>query len=191
MKLTLTHKNVKAAVSHDSLRPAMQGALYRPEEKELVATNGHILVRWPVEPSEGDTPGVVPLDAFHTTGIHKNKRNEDPELRTNGKIETVGNVATKVTEFVDEEYPQFERVWTENEDPTFEIGFSLDTLQQLIDSFPASANNRSVRFRFSSKNRAAYVESLERVNYNWRNDQDDDRPVFRAIVMPCMLNEYA
>lgn len=69
MLTSIRHTQLKNVVSHDKLRPAMMGVLYDPENERIVATNGHVLVVYSVQPDENDQGCILPVDAFDNRGI--------------------------------------------------------------------------------------------------------------------------
>lgn len=183
--VAITDSHLKKLVSKDSMRPAMQGAFYDPSRGRLYATDGHVLAVYSVEPHDDDTAGILPVEAFDARGL--TAKGEVPEIRINGKIETLGQYGTKTTEKIDEVYPGADVIYdraldeaqaaydgAKDERWKMEIGIDLALLRRIADAIPGK--DKRVRLRFTAKNKPVVVEPL-----------DEDAKV-NFLAMPLMLN---
>ncbi len=65
MRTTATQRNIKAAVSKDTRRPALMHAYYDHDEKRLAVCDNYILILYPATPEEGDAESfLIPTEAF-------------------------------------------------------------------------------------------------------------------------------
>lgn len=114
LKLTITQKSVKENVSKDSMRPAMQHALYDAEAKAIVMTDGHTLA---IVPEAGDIAEnvLLPVAAFpKTAGAWTEVTVEGKELRIEEKHDRKGLIEKRIIETVDDPFPNWRAVcpWT-------------------------------------------------------------------------------
>lgn len=188
--LTINNRNLAGLVSKDAHRPSMQHVYYNPapdlsktnlEISEgmgvLVATNGHLMGVFEVEPSEGDSEALIPLEAFK--GLTKNG-----EILTNGSIEATrkdGSTAAFPNELErDGPFPNWQAVWPNQETESVEaIGFNPLYLKTLYESIPGTPSEKQekVRMEFHGPNRAIVFSPV---------DSSPHEP--RILLMPMMLD---
>ena len=190
--LTINNRNLAGLVSKDPIRPSMQHVYYNPSPEPsttgpsitegmgvLVATNGHLMGVFEVEPSEGDSEALIPLDAFK--GLTKNG-----QILTNGSIEAsrpYGATAVFPNEIDrDGPFPNWQAVWPDGETEGVEaIGFNPRYLKTLYESIPGKPSEKGkVRMEFRGASRAIVFSPV---------DSSPHEP--RILLMPMMLDEYS
>jgi len=100
------------------------------ERKCLVATNGHMLVRVPVELSEADTTGPVPLAAILEA---RKQKTESAEIVCNSTAKVVGGAEYPRPDVG--EYPDYPKALPdESVEPTYTLAFNAKYLWELAQA---------------------------------------------------------
>lgn len=158
MKTELTAKHLKGIVSHNYFRPAMMGVKYEPQNNRIVATNGYVLGVFDVIPSEGDVECILPLEAFDYKGLVS--KNGTVEIKTNGKIEVIGDIGRKTLEPINETYPDWECVWPKDpNNATATISFDLDLVDCIRNAIPSK--EKKVTLAFNGERQACVVTPID------------------------------
>ena len=131
MKIDTKLKLEKIASPND-LRPALQNPYLDVDNKCVVATDGHKLVKIPVELSEGDTSGPVPLAAIKDA---RQRKLANAEIRLNGDAtlvdNTTGEPLAHYARPADVKFPDYKRVIPGEDAPILSIGLNARYLHEL------------------------------------------------------------
>ena len=167
----------------DDIRAYLNEPHLDVENKCLVATDGHKLVRIPVEISAGDTSGPVPIAAI----LDARKRKLIPaEITCNGDATVLdtgtGNPLSHYPRPDNGKFPQYERVMPDPDaEPVVSIGLNAKYLFELAHALTTIGgrgdNKREpiVRLDISDNPTAAVRVTME------------NEPERTGVIMPCRL----
>lgn len=170
----VTKNHLKHVVSKDDRRPAMQGAYLDVDAKKLVATNGYIIITYPVE-IDGDCSGIIPIDAFTKDTIEVIVGKETAKV-----ISKTG--ATSELPLIKEGYPKWQNVWPKcDTEPVELIGFDPKCLAAIYNAIPRDTGKhgslRPIKCSFHGPTRAMVFET----------HVDEPEYKIKGLVMPMML----
>jgi DNA polymerase III sliding clamp (beta) subunit (PCNA family) len=151
----VTARHLKNAVSKDNLRPVMQGVFIDLKNKQLIVTNAHILVAYPIEieQMEGTLPErqdgfIVPVRYFYGTRYMldvtpKSKRLLEPDYVLTYEYAEVyfcGELVFRC-KYIDGKYPDYSMILPIDEPKAFtEFGLNLDVIESFVKSVPKRKN---------------------------------------------------
>jgi DNA polymerase III sliding clamp (beta) subunit (PCNA family) len=174
------------ACSNDDLRPALAGVYY--DGKQLVATNGHILVKVKLPKDEQGklkNPKIIPGKVFQE--ICKGKKSEMGEFEIKGdKVNINSNGSSQTFDCIKEEYPDFDKVLPEKKKPVFKLCFNVDLLKDLASALGSYNGNVTLTFTNDNLNECnGYLTSTAPIPVKvdaWGG------PEAEAILMPVREN---
>ena len=180
----LTKTILKSAVSTDTLRPAMAGVYYDVDESRLVATDGHIMVTYPVEPGEDDVSCIIPVDAF-SKDVEEigTAMSSTPEVMP-AKITVVTKSGIIMMDSISERYPSWKSVWPDRDPknkpvPVDVIKFNAKLLGRLGKVIPSIGKDSasSVKLTFYGNNKGVVFETT----------MNDTGPEIKGMIMPMSM----
>jgi DNA polymerase III sliding clamp (beta) subunit (PCNA family) len=190
----VTARHLKNAVCKDKLRLALSGVFIDLKNKQLVATNAHVLIAYPIEIEEmdialpeGQDGFIVPVRYFDNTRYMfdvptKGKRIIEPEYFLTDEYAEVyfcGELVFRC-KYIDGKYPDYMKVIPSGEPERVfsEFGLNLDVMDHFIKSVP-KRNPMTYKVSLHAPNKAIkFIDT--HANY--------DRPIL-GIVMPAMLTK--
>ena len=190
MKLSskIITKAIKACLSKDALRGAMQHLYADKKRGQVVATNGHALVVWPAEFDDDDASCILTPDVIemaHKFKLRKSPTLPDIELRdksgtTHVRVKSSDGREYDTRHIHADKYPDYMAV-IPKQDAEATVAVNLDVLQQLIDACPQSEQwgGRTVLLHFYGKTKAVKVTPT--------NAYDGIKV---GLVMPVMQDRY-
>ena len=126
------------ALCGDSTRGCIQHVYVDVEKKVAVATDGHALVQYPIEPEEGEVSGYVPAEAILAAAkLHKSLRGT---LRHEKDVTYVQHPSTPFPisfpnpfqgEDPQPKYPQYEAVFPDESSLPITIAFNAQLMLDL------------------------------------------------------------
>lgn len=175
---TLTVSNVKSLVSKNDLQPAMQGVYVDTEAAEVVATDGHKLVLFPLildEQPEQHIKEVVPLECFPAKITNFSyMKFSDTASGTEVETQTDGTTVKRGTIF--ETFPNYKSVFPKERTPIERIKVDLRLFAELYASLkPITGKSVPVVLEFHGENRAI----------KFRNHIEN----IHGIIMPMTMTE--
>lgn len=187
----VSYSHLKNIVSNDDLRPVMCHVFIDFKNKCLVATDGHVLVSYPIDVTENDSDldGVmVPLNYFNRLRymvqlqpkMLKEIEVEYVLTKEYAEIHWLGEIIYRCRYF-EGSYPKWKNVMPNTKDyPTKPecVGVNAHMLKKMIAGIP-SADPQTLRMETTSKSTAILFTTA---------NADYDRPI-EAIIMPAMLNK--
>ena len=151
--------------------------------KCVVVTDGHKLVKIPVELSDGDTSGPIPLEVLKDA---RQRKLDNAEIRLNGDAtlvdNTTGESLAHYARPVDVKFPDYKRVIPGEDAPILSIGLNARYLQELalaLTTIGGRGDNKKepiVRLDFFDAARAVKVTV----------ESEPDRI---GVIMPCALKK--
>jgi DNA polymerase III sliding clamp (beta) subunit (PCNA family) len=190
MKIDPRLKLEKIAGAKD-MRHSLHNPYLDVGNKCVVATDGHKLVKIPVELSDGDTSGPIPLEVLKDA---RQRKLDNAEIRLNGDAtlvdNTTGEPLAHYARPVDVEFPDYKRVIPGREGlgepgedaPILSIGLNARYLQELalaLTTIGGRGDNKKepiVRLDFFDAARAVKVTV----------ESEPDRI---GVIMPCALEK--
>jgi hypothetical protein len=106
--MKLPESKIELAVSDQKYRGATASVKFDVEGKRIMATDGHILAVVPCEPAAEDHSVLLSPDTMKQLRAMSKRSKGKLEIRTNGKIQAVGN--GEVASFEPQEAQQFPNV---------------------------------------------------------------------------------
>lgn len=183
----LTKTMLKSAVSTDTLRPSMTGVYYDVDESRLVATDGNIMVTYPVEPGEDDVSCIIPVDAFSKNVEEiRTSMSNTPEV-TPAKITVVTKSGIIMMDSIPERFPSWKSVWPnfeyggkiQNPVPLETIKFDAHIIGRLTKVIPKVGRDTAspVVLQFYAKNVGVIFETV----------MNETGPEIKGIIMPMSM----
>jgi DNA polymerase III sliding clamp (beta) subunit (PCNA family) len=175
---TLTVANVKNLVSRDDLRPAMNGVYIDTEACEIVATDGHKLVVFPLildEQPKQPIKEIVPVECFPAK-ISKFSYMKFSETASGSNVEadTDGTTVKRGTIF--ETFPNYKIVFPKERTPIERIKVDLRLFADLYASLkPITGKSVPVVLEFHGQNRGI----------KFRNHAEN----IHGLIMPMTMTE--
>lgn len=164
LRRNITTTQLKNAVCTDNMRPAMKGAFVNSEFSEMVCTDGHILIQYPIEIIEGSGSGIVPIELFNPKiffGYNKSKITEFTFVIEDKCCSVFfGNKFIIKVPLIDCNYPNYKSVLLNPEDTCGleEIGINLKIIERFKKATFEKGFNQGYKFQFYGKNRGISVE---------------------------------
>tara|TARA_Y100000310_G_C20450104_1_gene700288 strand:+ start:227 stop:733 length:507 start_codon:yes stop_codon:yes gene_type:complete len=167
MKTKLTKNTVRSlCYNNDRLKPALEHLQYRPDHGDLVATNGHALIKYKVEVEPGDKPVLINPNTFKT-------KISDPKDQYN----------IQETE-CSEQYPDITTVERKYEkDEILEIGINLDLLKSLCNAATKDRDgNKMIRLKIPKDGMGMQAMQFEQAG-------NGDQINYSGLIMPVRLED--
>ncbi len=150
--------NIEKACSDDELRPAMMGVHVDAEKKRIIATNGRILVIYPLSPEEYDEQFTQSVTMPSALFAEWRKLSKKGKVASPIAIMENDSVLQNNCHFphIEEQYPNVDSVIPQQSvgrPIAFEIGLNAELLKQLL----ASLRGTKLKFTFFSPHHAVLV----------------------------------
>ena len=184
---TPTKTMLKSATTTDPLRPAMAGIYYDVDESRLVATDGNIMVTYPVMSNEDDVSCVIPIDAFSKDVEEiRTSMSSTPEVAP-AKITVVTKSGIIMMDSIPERFPSWKSVWpnfeygskTQNPVPLEKIKFNAHLIGRLTKVIPKVGRDTAspVVLQFYGQNKGVIFETV----------MNETGPEIKGIIMPMSM----
>lgn len=147
------YQQLKNAIAKDKLRPQMTGVFLDVSEDRIVVTNGHVLMAYSVEVSEGEVSDAIIDPKIFNVQMWLSVPKEDLSLVefhvTDAKTEVfLGEELVAVANNIphEQEFPKnWKRVLT-NENPTNEINVDAKLLKAALSAIPEGFQAPKITF---------------------------------------------
>jgi DNA polymerase III sliding clamp (beta) subunit (PCNA family) len=189
----VTARHLNNAVSKDKLRIVMTGAFIDVKNKQIVVTNAHILVAYPIEIEqmegalpEGQDGFIVPVRYFDNTRYMldvppKGKRLLEPEYVLTDEYAEVyfcGELVFRC-KYIDGKYPDYSMILPKDEPKAFtEFGLNLDVIENFVKSVPKRKN---MTYKVNLHAPTKIIKFTD-------TNPDDKRPIW-GVVMHAYLSK--
>lgn len=178
------------ACSSDELRPAMN-VIYI-HKGGLVATNGHILVKFPLAVS-GFEEHAEKLEGYtiNPEQYREILRYNILQFENPGEIKAYKTVSSggfwtvfklkHISEIAERGFPEYEKILAFEGQEIDEIGLNQYVLQRLLSCFQGLPHVGNLRLRFQKKNQGIHLSP---------EDSELKEQGLYALIMPVMLNPF-
>lgn len=140
------NKKIEMCVSDNQLRPVLQSVYLNVEDKKLVATDGRKMAQIDCEIEEGDTSGLIPIEAIkHYRKV--NKKVNCYSMKCNGSCKITTSEGTIEFNRPDYQFPNYNNVI-----PKYEKMFKMSiNAEYLLEIAKALGSDGKVTFNIPLK----------------------------------------
>jgi len=176
METNLTKRQIKNAVTKDTLKPAIENAYLDAAKKVLrTCNNGNCVINYKVECSDDDRSGFILPESFQST----KKGYTNIEIKDNQVISNLpDNTQKSIKTDQDLKYPNIEGATPDKNENSFTIGLNLDLLKDICNAVPADITGfKYIKLYINTKdNRKPIIF-----------EQNNERPTYNGLIMPVKL----
>lgn len=164
LRRNITTMQLKNAVCTDNMRPAMKGVFVNSEFSEMVCTDAHILVQYPIEIIEGSGSGIVPVELFNPKiffGHNKSKITEFTFVIEDKCCSVFfGEKFIIKVPLINCDYPNYRAILPSTKDACGleEIGINLKIIERFKKATFEKGFNQGYKFQFYGKNKGILVQ---------------------------------
>jgi DNA polymerase III sliding clamp (beta) subunit (PCNA family) len=166
--------------SPDETRPHLTDVEFSVEDRCMVATDGHRLIRVPCQPEDGDTSGIITEAALKAARKAAPKRSTEAQLGVNGCYAFPGGTIERQPR--GEQFPPWKRVIPANNEVgaegTVTIALNARYLHEIANALGSKHGNVMLTFKAPSKPADAILDPI----VIRTGSEDDDDAI--ALLMP-------